>query len=100
MDDLDRSRLRAVATGHLLVHLADSAVDGHVTVLLVHVVRVGAGLVPEPDAVVLGLRGGTVEELVDCEQLAALFFALLIFFMKYQNLDRARTAFLAKSRIR
>ena len=45
--------------------------------LLVHVVRVRAGLVAEPDAVVLHLVRALVEELVDGEQLAAALLGLV-----------------------
>ena len=46
------------------------------SVILVHVVRVGAGLVAQPDAVVLHLVRALVEELVDGEQLAATLLGL------------------------
>mmetsp|Transcript_8627 Transcript_8627/g.18937 ORF Transcript_8627/g.18937 Transcript_8627/m.18937 type:complete len:204 (+) Transcript_8627:99-710(+) len=77
VDDLDGARVGTVAAGHLGVELADGAVDGDVAVLLVHVVRVGAGLVAQPDAVVLHLVRALVEELVDGEQLAAALLGLV-----------------------
>ena len=55
LDDLDRSVASAVRSGHLLVALLHSAEERRVTVLLVHVVSAGAGVVTQPDAVVLHL---------------------------------------------
>lgn len=55
LDDLDRSVASTVRSGHLLVALLHSAEERSVTVLLVHVVRAGAGVVAQPDAVVLHL---------------------------------------------
>ena len=55
LDDLDRSVASAVRSGHLLVALLHSTKERRVTVLLVHVVSAGAGVVAQPDAVVLHL---------------------------------------------
>jgi hypothetical protein len=53
VDDVDAAKASTVATGELLVHLLHGSGDGHVTVLLVHVVRPRAGVVANGDAVVL-----------------------------------------------
>merc|ERR1719343_932755 len=42
VDDLDASWLCAVTPSHFGIHLADIPIDGDITVLLVHVVRVCA----------------------------------------------------------
>lgn len=52
-----------MAGGHLLVQLPHGAVQGHVTVLLVHVVVAGARLVAHPDAKVLDGGGLALENL-------------------------------------
>ena len=52
-DDLDRSGTATVTAGHLVVQLGDGTGEGEVTELAVHVVGAGAGVVTEPDAVVL-----------------------------------------------
>mmetsp|Transcript_65084 Transcript_65084/g.180508 ORF Transcript_65084/g.180508 Transcript_65084/m.180508 type:complete len:233 (+) Transcript_65084:1-699(+) len=77
VDDLDGARLCAVAPGHLRVHLAHGTVDVDVAVLLVHVVRVRAALVAQPDAVVLDLRGAAVVKLIDSEQLTTALLCLV-----------------------
>merc|ERR1740117_451306 len=77
VDDLDAAWLSAVTTSHFSVQLAHSTVDGDVSEFLVHVVRVGAALVPKPDAVVLHLRWAAVVELVDGEQLTATLLSLV-----------------------
>ena len=79
VDDLDCVRVRTVPARHLGVHLADRAVDGYVTELLVHVVGVRAALVAQPDAVIFHLRGALVENLVDSQQLAATLLGLVEF---------------------
>ena len=55
LDDLNRSVASTVGSGHLLVALLHSAEESSITVLLVHVVSAGAGVVAQPDAVVLHL---------------------------------------------
>mmetsp|Transcript_120564 Transcript_120564/g.346377 ORF Transcript_120564/g.346377 Transcript_120564/m.346377 type:complete len:221 (-) Transcript_120564:7-669(-) len=77
VNDLDRVGVGPVAAGHLRIHLAHGAVDVHVTVLLVHVVRVGAALVAQPNAVVLHLGRALVEELVNGEQLTPALLGLV-----------------------
>ena len=68
-DDLDGSGTAAVTAGHLVVQLGDGTGEGEVTELAVHVVGAGAGVVTEPDAVVLDDAGvllgdlGAVEDL-------------------------------------
>merc|ERR1711862_722145 len=58
LQDLDGRSLSTVTTGHFRKHLAHSTVDGGISVLLVHIVGVGTGLVSQPDAIVgnLGWR--------------------------------------------
>ena len=55
MDDLYGAGIRTVASSHFLVKLAHRSIDVHIAELLVHVVRVGAAVVAQPDAVVLHL---------------------------------------------
>ena len=64
LDDLDALRANAVAGGHVRVELVDGAVERHVAELLVHVVEPRAGLVTDPDAVVLHARRVLLEDLV------------------------------------
>ena len=54
-DDLDGPGAGAVTTSHLIIELGDGAAEGEVAVLAVHVVGAGAGVVAEPDPVVLDL---------------------------------------------
>lgn len=53
-----------MATGHLLVHLLDGAVQVGVAVLLVHVVDTSAAVVAHSDGVVLHLGGALLEDLM------------------------------------
>lgn len=46
---VDGPETGAVARGHILVHGLDCVAAGHLAVLLVHVVRAGAGVVADPD---------------------------------------------------
>jgi len=62
LKDLDGGSLSPVPTLHLLDHLSDLTVDGEVPVFLVHVVGIGPGVIPEPDAVVGDLGGVLLEE--------------------------------------
>ena len=55
LDDLDRSITSTVGTSHLRIALSHSTNQRGVTVLLVHVVSTGAGVVTQPDSVVLHL---------------------------------------------
>lgn len=68
-DDLDRSGTATVAAGHLVVELGDGAGEGEVTELAVHVVGAGAGVVTEPDAVVLDGAGVLLDDLGAVEDL-------------------------------
>jgi len=77
VDYLDGARLGTVAACHLRVHLADGTIDGNVTVFLVHVVRVGTALIPEPHSVVLYLCGSSVIKLIDSKQFTATFLCLV-----------------------
>ena len=69
-DDRDGVGGGAVVAGHFGVQLADSSVQGDVSVLLVHVVVASAGLVPEDDAEGLDVIGSALEDLVDREDLS------------------------------
>merc|ERR1719433_146524 len=71
IDDLNCPWVRPVATSHLLEHLAHCTVERDVAVLLVHVMGVGAALVPQPDGVVLHLHGLFFEDLVYSQQLTS-----------------------------
>lgn len=46
-----------MAGGHVLVHSLNSRSPGQLTVLLVHVVRAGPGVVADPNTEVLDLQG-------------------------------------------
>lgn len=69
-DDLNGARAGAVTAGHLVVELGDGAGELEVAVLAVHVVGAGAGVVAEPDAVVLDGAGVLLGELYAVEDLA------------------------------
>ena len=56
-DDLDGARAGTVAGSHVRVASLNSGVAGQLTVLLVHVVGAGAGIVTDPDTEVLDLKG-------------------------------------------
>ena len=77
VDDLDRTGVCAVATGHLLVELPNSAVDVHIAELLVHVVSVGTAVIPQPDAIVLHLGRGGVVQLIHGQQLTTTLLRLV-----------------------
>ena len=66
VDDLDGVGARTVPASHLLVHVAYR----DVAVVLVHVVRVRAALVAQPDAVVVHLQRLLLEDLVEAQELA------------------------------
>jgi hypothetical protein len=70
LDDMDALVPGAVAAGHLAVHLGDSAAEGGVTVLLVHVDIIRAGQVLQHDAVVPEGAGLALEDLRDGDDLA------------------------------
>lgn len=52
---VNRPEPRTMSTGHILVHGLHGVAARHLAVLLVHVVRAGAGVVAQPDAEVLHL---------------------------------------------
>jgi hypothetical protein len=52
-----------VTGGHILVKSIDGGDTGHLTVLLVHVVSAGAGVVADPDTEVLDLLGALLVDL-------------------------------------
>lgn len=54
---MDRPEAGAVAGGHIGVEGLDGVCPGHLTVLAVHVVGAGAGVVADPDTEVLDLLG-------------------------------------------
>lgn len=54
---VDGPETGTVAGGHVLVQSLDGLGPGHLTVLLVHVVSAGAGVVADPDTEVLDLQG-------------------------------------------
>ena len=57
LEDVDRPKAGTVTGGHVLVEGLDGVGTGHLTVLAVHVVGTGAGVVADPDANVLDLEG-------------------------------------------
>ena len=60
-DDLNGTVTSTVGSSHLLVALLDSTEQSGITVLLVHVVGTGAGVVTQPDSVVLDLDTALVD---------------------------------------
>jgi hypothetical protein len=56
LEDVDRPKAGTVTGGHVLVEGLDGVGAGHLTVLTVHVVSAGAGVVADPDANVLDLE--------------------------------------------
>lgn len=69
-DDLDRAEPSTVATRHLRIELVDGARESQITILAVHVMRAGAGVVFEPDGVILDDAGVAFNQLVDVQNLA------------------------------
>ena len=69
-DDGDGIGGSAVVAGHFGVELADSAVEGDIAVLLVHVVVARAGLIPQHNAEGLDMGGLALEDLVDGQDLS------------------------------
>lgn len=55
LENVDGPEAGAVAGSHVLVQGLDGFGTGHLAVLLVHVVRAGAGVVADPDTKVLDL---------------------------------------------
>ena len=56
-DDLDRAGTGTVTGSHVRVASLNSGVAGQLTVLLLHVVGAGTGIVTDPDTEVLDLKG-------------------------------------------
>lgn len=54
---MDGPESSTVAGGHVLVESLDGVRSGHLSVLLVHVVSTGSGVVSDPDAEVLDTEG-------------------------------------------
>ena len=98
-DDLNRVLSSRVATSHLHVHLRHGTAKGDVSVLLVHVDGIGTGQVSEDDAVVSDGTGLLLENLAGADDLTWILRTLCWRFMWYQNLERASTASLWKTRI-
>nr|GEY19939.1 hypothetical protein [Tanacetum cinerariifolium] len=66
LDDLDARVTDSVSRSHFSVHLLNGTIEGGVSILLVHVVVTGPGLVPQPDAVVLDGCWVLLEDLQEC----------------------------------
>jgi hypothetical protein len=62
---LNLPEARSVTGGHILVKGIDGGNTGHLTVLLVHVVSAGAGVVADPDTEVLDLLGALLVDLAN-----------------------------------
>lgn len=60
---VDGTEAGAMAGSHILVESLDSVGAGHLTVLLVHVVGSGAGIVTDPDTEVLDLEWALLVDL-------------------------------------
>lgn len=115
---MDGPEAGTVPGGHVLVESLDSVGAGHLTVLLVHVVGAGPGVVADPDTEVLDLLGTLLGDLWDLlvsvnslsgagvrtwfsETISPLVFLILrSLLMKYQKRDFATTSLGAKMRIR
>ena len=69
-DDGDGVLGGSVVAGHLHVQLADGSVQRDISVLFVHVVDTGSGLVAEDDAKGLDMVGFALMDFVDGEDLA------------------------------
>jgi len=70
-EDVDRPEAGTVAGSHVGVKSLDSGGAGQLTVLLVHVVSAGAGVVADPDAEVLDLQGVLLGDGIDADDLAS-----------------------------
>lgn len=57
-----------MTSGHVLVEGIDGIGTGHLTVLLVHVVGAGAGVVSDPNTEVLDLLGTLLVDLLKISQ--------------------------------
>lgn len=63
LEDVDSVGLGTMTGSHVTVGLGDGSSDGDITVLSVHVVVSGTGVVFQPDSVVLDGSGGLGENL-------------------------------------
>lgn len=63
---VDRPEARTMAGSHVGVEGIDSVRSGHLSVLSVHVVSAGAGVISDPDTEVLDLLGVLLVELKIC----------------------------------
>jgi hypothetical protein len=120
---VDRPEARSVTGSHVLVQSVDSVGPRHLTVLLVHVVGAGAGIVADPDTEVLDLLGALLMNLAKSawilrgqgahrpragcirtwfmEMISPFAFLILRSLpRKYQNRDLATTSLGAKMRMR
>jgi hypothetical protein len=66
----------SVVTGHFLVQLTDSSVQGNISVLLIHVVDSSSGLIFQDDSESLDVVGSSFEDFVDWENLTLCAFGL------------------------
>lgn len=70
-DDLDGLVAGSVTAGHVVVQVLNGTVEGGVSVLTVHIVGTGAGVVLHPDTEVLDVSAVLLGDLVDVEDLAS-----------------------------
>jgi len=116
---MNRPETGSVSGSHVLVESLNSICSGHFTVLLVHVVGSGAGIVTDPDTKIFDLQGALLVDLaiyrlapshsdkwprvLTTFRLTISPFAFLTFrsfIKKYQKRDFATTVFGAKILIR
>ena len=76
-----------MSCGHILVQRLNSIGSCHLSVLLVHVVGAGAGVVSNPDTKVLDLEGSLLVDLVESDNLAV---RLLDFSQLHQEVPESR----------
>jgi len=70
LEDVNGSETGTVSGGHVLVESLNSICSGHLTVLLVHVVSSGAGVVSNPDTEVLDLERALLVDHVQADDLS------------------------------
>lgn len=75
-DDRDGVSGGSVVTSHFHMKLADSAVEGDVSVLFIHVVNSGSGLISEDDAESFDVIGSFFIDFVDSKNLTLSSFSL------------------------
>ena len=75
-DDRDGVSGGSVVTSHFHVKLADSTVEGDVSVLFIHVVDSSSGLISEDDAESFDVIGSFFIDFVDCKNLTLSSFSL------------------------